>query len=175
MSVDFSSVFALVYSDIKLIYTAEVSSCHYLNIAKQSHFRLEIALCQTILECMKEAKDYRAKILEYLVADNPYVIEGVHTVVSDILYDEGTRNQAAYTGMTEAEIADIIRKLELTETEEMDDAEISDVVGVILEAFTRRLASRILWNAIYGENPSEVSKLARDEYFQNTVIEVIDS
>ena len=123
---------------------------------------------------MKETKDYRIKILEYLIADNPYIVEGVHATALDVLYDAGTRNQESYTGMGEIEIAAEIRKLEMPETEDMDDTEIAEIAGIILEAFTRRLVSKILWNAIYGENPSEASKLVRDEYFQNTVMEVID-
>ena len=123
---------------------------------------------------MKQTQDYRTKILEYLIAENPYIVEGVHTTVSDILYDNGTKNQASYTGMSETEIATEIRKIELAETDGMDDGDIAELAGIILEAFTRRLVSKILWNAIYDKFPSEAAKLASDEYFQNTVIEAID-
>ena len=123
---------------------------------------------------MAEKKDYRIQILEFLLTKNPSIPETAYTLVTDLIYDQLTTDQLDYTGIDDNKIAADIQTLNLPELENMDTEEIAETAGEILETFSRRLVAKVLWQAIYDSVPTEADKLARDEDFQNTIVESLD-
>lgn len=123
---------------------------------------------------MAEKKDYRIQILEFLLTKNPSIPETAYTLVTDLIYDQLTTDQLDYTGIDDNKLAADIQTLNIPELQDMTTSEIAETAGEILETFSRRLVSKVLWQAIYDSVPTEADKLARDENFQNTIVESLD-
>ena len=123
---------------------------------------------------MAEKKDYRIQILEFLLTKNPSIPETAYTLVTDLIYDQLTTDQLDYTGIDDNKLAADIQTLNIPELQDMTTSEIAETAGEILEAFSRRLVAKVLWQAIYVSVPTEADKLARDEDFQNTIVESLD-
>ena len=126
------------------------------------------------IDIMTEKKDYRIQILEFLLTKNPSIPEAAYTLVTDLIYDQLTTDQLDYTGIDDNKIAADIQTLNLPELENMNTEEIAETAGEVLETFSRRLVAKVLWQAIYDSVPTEADKLARDEDFQNTIVESLD-
>ena len=125
-----------------------------------------------IIKSMTQIKDYRAELLVTLLEENPSLFETIHKLVTDTLFYELTDNQLLYTGIDQIE--NQVRSFGIEETEDISDTYIEELVGDLLQAFTRRLVSRVLWESLSENTESEAFRLAKDEGFQNTVLEILE-
>lgn len=123
---------------------------------------------------MANKTDYRIQLLLAMLEEYPSIWIGINRNVTDVLYDHLSTYLMGYAGYNTDNIASDILNYDIPELENMSEEDIADLAGQTLEALSRRLVSKILWQAIAEEDPSVAEKMLADEDFQNTITDVMD-